>query len=71
MGRKIVSTEIREYNHNRDQIIETLEQKNKLQEDLIASQDELIKELKAELQALRETLQLVSTIQKSEKKAEK
>ena len=54
MGRKLVPKESRDFNYTRDQLIETLQKKDALQEQLIATQSETIAELTRQLEALEE-----------------
>lgn len=56
MGKRIVPKEIRDFNDTRNQLIDALNQKNELQENMIAAQEHLISELTEEVVALREQL---------------
>lgn len=56
LGKRIVPKEIRDFNDTRNQLIDALNQKNELQENMIAAQEHLISELTEEVVALREQL---------------
>lgn len=56
MGRKLIPKEVRDFNDLRDQLIDALQKKNTVQEEMIAAQDELIAQLTEEIQTFKETL---------------
>ena len=53
MGRKLIPKEVRDFNDLRDQLIDALQKKNTVQEEMIAAQDELIAQLTEEIQSVR------------------
>ena len=59
MGRKLIPKEVRDFNDLRDQLIDALQKKNTVQEEMIAAQDELIAQLTEEIQTFKETLRVV------------
>ena len=56
MRRKLIPKEVRDFNDLRDQLIDALQKKNTVQEEMIAAQDELIAQLTEEIQTFKETL---------------
>ena len=52
MGRKLIPKEVRDFKDLRDQLIDALQKKNAVQEEMIAAQDELIAQLTEEIQTL-------------------
>lgn len=71
MGRKIIPKEVRDFNDLRDQLIDALQKKNAVNEEMIAAQDELIAQLTEEIQTLKETLRVVRENQQLERKLDK
>ena len=59
MGKRIIPKEIRDFNATQNQLIDALDQKNELQEKMIAAQEELISELTKEVASLREQVKLM------------
>ena len=70
MGRKLVPKEIRDFNYTRDQLIETLQKKDALQEQLIATQSETIAELTRQLEALEGLIKQISENTQPEREPE-
>lgn len=71
MGRKLIPKEFRDFNDLRDQLIDALQKKNTVQEEMIAAQDELIAQLTEEIQTFKETLRVVRENQQLEKELDK
>lgn len=71
MGRKLIPKEVRDFNDLRDQLIDALQKKNDVHEEMIAAQDELIAQLTEEIQTLKETLRVVRENQQLEKELDK
>ena len=71
MGRKLIPKEVRDFNDLRDQLIDALQNKNTVQEEMIAAQDELIAQLTEEIQTFKETLRVVRENQQLEKELDK
>lgn len=71
MGRKLIPKEVRDFNDLRDQLIDSLQKKNTVQEEMIAAQDELIAQLTEEIQTFKETLRVVRENQQLEKELDK
>lgn len=72
MGRKLIPKEVRDFNDLRDhQLIDALQKKNTVQEEMIAAQDELIAQLTEEIQTFKETLRVVRENQQLEKELDK
>ena len=53
MGRKLIPKEVRDFNDLRDQLIDALQKKNTVQEEMIAAQDELIAQLTEEIHTFK------------------
>ena len=70
MGRKLVPKEIRDFNYTRDQLIETMQKKDALQEQLIATQSETIAELTRQLEALEGLIKQISENTQPEREPE-
>ena len=70
MGRKLVPKEFRDFNYTRDQLIETLQKKDALQEQLIATQSETIAELTRQLEALEGLIKQISENTQPEREPE-
>lgn len=70
MGRKLVPKEIRDFNYTRDQLIETLQKKDALQEQLIATQSETIAELTRQLEALEGLIKQINENTQPEREPE-
>lgn len=70
MGRKLVPKESRDFNYTRDQLIETLQKKDALQEQLIATQSETIAELTRQLEALEGLIKQISENTQPEREPE-
>ncbi len=70
MGRKIIPKEIRDYNYLKDQLIDTLQQKNDAQEALLALQEERISDLTKQVEVLKEKILLMEEKQQLEKELE-
>lgn len=71
MGRKLIPKEVRDFKDLRDQLIDALQKKNAVQEEMIAAQDELIAQLTEEIQTFKETLRVVRENQQLEKELDK
>ena len=71
MGRKLIPTEVRDFNDLRDQLIDALQKNNTVQEEMIDAQDELIAQLTEEIQTFKETLRVVRENQQLEKELDK
>ena len=71
VGRKLIPKEVRDFNDLRDQLIDALQKKNTVQEEMIAAQDELIAQLTEEIQTFKETLRVVRENQQLEKELDK
>ena len=71
MGRKLIPKEVRDFNDLSDQLIDALQKKNTVQEELIAVQDELIAQLTEEIQTFKDTLRVVRENQPLEKELDK
>ena len=71
VGRKLIPKEVRDLNDLRDQLIDALQKKNTVQEEMIAAQDELIAQLTEEIQTFKETLRVVRENQQLEKELDK
>ena len=71
MGRKLIPKEVRDFNDLRDQLIDALQKKKTVQEEMIAAQDELIAQLTEEIQTFKETLRVVRENQQLEKELDK
>lgn len=64
MGRKLIPKEVRDFNDLRDQLIDALQKKNTVQEEMIA-------QLTEEIQTFKETLRVVRENQQLEKELDK
>ncbi len=64
MRRKLIPKEVRDFNDLRDQLIDALQKKNTVQ-------DELIAQLTEEIQTFKETLRVVRENQQLEKELDK
>lgn len=70
MGRKLIPKELRDFNHTKDQLIEALQEKDALQERLIASQNETIVELTRHLESLEKILRPIIENEQSERETQ-
>lgn len=70
MGRKLIPKELRDFNYTKDQLIEALQEKDALQERLIASQNETIVELTRHLESLEKILRPIIENEQSERETQ-
>lgn len=70
MGRKLIPKELRDFNYTKDQLIEALQEKDALQERLIASQNETIAELTRHLESLEKILRPIIENGQSERETQ-
>ena len=70
MGRKLIPKELRDFNYTKDQLIEALQEKDALQERLIASQNETIAELTRHLESLEKILRTMIENGQSERETQ-